>query len=339
MSTGFRIFLLMVFGFGAVWVYHVRSDEIRRWLRPGLPPSPPAKAEPFISGVNEILEPEIDLGWLLYKSGEPARPVPALLEGDGDGPDQGAETSSVLTAEEELTTADLPMVEGDGAEEGAALQGAEESASGTSLAGEEEAPETVPFAGSGESAEADSEAAPVAGDGAETQVARTLEGADPSAIVAYEEISYKVESGESLWRIAAKVLGSGIRYREIYELNKGVLKGKTLDSVPAGTQLKIRRVVQKEALKVPATDADTSVERGSARGSSQAARKAVLHTVQRNENLKRIAKRYFPGDSRGWKLIFEANRDRLSSADKVEEGQVLVIPSASVSRPAARGAR
>ena len=51
------------------------------------------------------------------------------------------------------------------------------------------------------------------------------------------------------------------------------------------------------------------------------------HTVRANDNLIRIARRYY-GRSRGdeYRRIFEANRDKLRTPSIVREGQVLVIP-------------
>jgi nucleoid-associated protein YgaU len=98
--------------------------------------------------------------------------------------------------------------------------------------------------------------------------------------------------------------------------------------VAAGTFIKIRIPASEEALKLPAPQVDTSVERSSApvppRGASD--RNPVYHTVRRSESLKRIAHLYFPDDVEGWRTIFAANRDRLASPDVLREGQVLLIP-------------
>jgi len=51
------------------------------------------------------------------------------------------------------------------------------------------------------------------------------------------------------------------------------------------------------------------------------------YTVQKDENLWVLAKRYY-GDGRQWKRIYEANRDILPSSSMVPVGTVLVIPAA-----------
>lgn len=64
------------------------------------------------------------------------------------------------------------------------------------------------------------------------------------------------------------------------------------------------------------------------------------HTVAEKETLSRIARKYFPGNSRGVALLFEANKGRLglSSPHEIFAGQVLVIPDTVPSRTVTRNA-
>ena len=50
------------------------------------------------------------------------------------------------------------------------------------------------------------------------------------------------------------------------------------------------------------------------------------HTVKKGESLSLIAKHYC-GDMMKYQAIFEANRNQLTSADAIEVGQVLIIPT------------
>jgi len=50
--------------------------------------------------------------------------------------------------------------------------------------------------------------------------------------------THTVESGESLWAIAEAELGSGSRWKEIYELNKDVI-GDDPDVIRPGQELKL----------------------------------------------------------------------------------------------------
>ena len=53
-----------------------------------------------------------------------------------------------------------------------------------------------------------------------------------------ETTDYTVKRGDSLWRIAERLLGEGARYTEIVDLNRGVLNGRP-DFIVAGTVLKV----------------------------------------------------------------------------------------------------
>ena len=50
------------------------------------------------------------------------------------------------------------------------------------------------------------------------------------------------------------------------------------------------------------------------------------HTVVKGDSLSKIAKHYYD-DMMKYKAIFDANRDILDDPDKIEVGQVLVIPN------------
>ena len=53
---------------------------------------------------------------------------------------------------------------------------------------------------------------------------------------------------------------------------------------------------------------------------------AQSHTVQRGDSLSKIARRVY-GETRHWRVIFEANRDQLDNPDLIHPGQVLKIPA------------
>jgi len=80
------------------------------------------------------------------------------------------------------------------------------------------------------------------------------------------------------------------------------------------------------------TDVKPLSESGEQRVSSR------THAVAEKETLSRIARKYFPDNSKGVTLLFEANKDRLGlkSPNEIFAGQVLVIPSAAKSRAVTR---
>jgi nucleoid-associated protein YgaU len=51
------------------------------------------------------------------------------------------------------------------------------------------------------------------------------------------------------------------------------------------------------------------------------------HTVAKGDTLSAIAQREYGAASR-WREIYEANRDQISDPDRIQPGQVLVIPAA-----------
>ena len=53
-----------------------------------------------------------------------------------------------------------------------------------------------------------------------------------------------------------------------------------------------------------------------------------VYTVQKGDSLEKIASKVY-GDSNQWRRIYKANREKLSSPNRVYPGQKLVIPPAS----------
>lgn len=305
MSTGFRIFLLMLFAFGAIWVYRYRSLEFAEWLWPApstVAQEPDPTRDPSVDGV---VGNELDMAWIRLhgrRFTSPSGAVPNPYRRWNPSPE---EYGGELTPEQERAMADLPVEEGD--------------------------PETIPSPpvedGTGledEGRVVDDGFVEEGGSAEESSEAESPE--EEGGAVAREEFIYEFQAGDSLWKLAEKFLGSGVRYREIHELNRDVLTGVKLDRIPLGTKLRIPRKVGEESLKKPRGETDRSVEADPARDAEASRQRVVSHTVKRNETLATIARRYYPEDSTGWRIIFEANDDRLDSPDTVREGQVLRIP-------------
>jgi nucleoid-associated protein YgaU len=72
--------------------------------------------------------------------------------------------------------------------------------------------------------------------------------------------------------------------------------------------------------------ADIRVE-PAAQGQAQRAA-ARTYTVQSGDTLSKISKQFY-GDSNKYMRIFEANKDKLKDPDRIQPGQVLVIPEAA----------
>lgn len=65
------------------------------------------------------------------------------------------------------------------------------------------------------------------------KVEETIEAAGPTA----EPVFHTVVKGDNLWKISEKTLGSGARYKEIFEANKPMLKDP--DKIYPGQVLRI----------------------------------------------------------------------------------------------------
>ncbi len=141
---------------------------------------------------------------------------------------------------------------------------------------------------------------------------------------------YKVEQDDRLWTLAEQFLGRGDRYPELIALNRDQLESEhdlragMVLRIPFGTGEPKGAEKIPDRLKFEREENDTTVEPSSDLNGSRPARRT--HRVAARETLTKIARRYFPGDPRGADLIFEANRDQVSSPDRIREGQVLVIP-------------
>lgn len=218
MSTGFRIFLLSLLLFGAVWIYRFRSVEIDQWLRQAPPPLSADAREPLISQVDRI--PGLDEPLTLLR-----------LQGQGlafrtDSERRSREPSSLpLSDEERLVSADLPLFEGADGQEAEPFGETSEEKDGAG--GEESRPREAPA----DSPSRKDSAAPREGSESRPLVASAAD---------FDEILYTVQAGDSLWKIAQNLLGEGTRYHEIREINQGALGEKKLDCLLAGTLLKVR---------------------------------------------------------------------------------------------------
>jgi nucleoid-associated protein YgaU len=122
---------------------------------------------------------------------------------------------------------------------------------------------------------------------------------------------YEVKPGDSSWKVALAVYGSGENYRDIesennMKMNQDLVVGQkiTLPDVPS------RRLG-------PATTVQPQVQ-----GASSLPTK---HVVQNAEGLWQIAERYY-NDGYQYMKIFEANRDKMKSPEDIRVGMELSIP-------------
>lgn len=95
----------------------------------------------------------------------------------------------------------------------------------------------------------------------------------------------------------------------------------TAKSVPGSNAPGSAGDVVKEAMETPGVP-----EAGSAPAATAAAvAEMASYTVERNDTLQKISIKVY-GTSKKWKKIFEANKDKIKTPDRIYAGQVLKIP-------------
>ena len=139
-----------------------------------------------------------------------------------------------------------------------------------------------------------------------------------------------VRPGDSAWSIAETHLGDGMRWRHLWETNRGV----TQPDGRSWTDPQIIRVGWQ--LRIPTTITPTAPTAGSATTAQPA---AVDHTIVRGDTLSQIADTHL-GDPARYTEIFEANRDveqpdgrRLTDPDLILPGWDLRLPGVATPAP------
>jgi len=141
----------------------------------------------------------------------------------------------------------------------------------------------------------------------------------------------KVQAGQTLSEIAAEHLGSSGDWPRIMEVNKDTLDSPR--SLREGMELRIPvdpiDTVAQQANEALANQGNTPRE--ATPQQQQQAQKTTpptgnTYTVQSGDNLYKIATKAL-GSGERYKEIFEANRDKLSSADDIRVGMVLKLPT------------
>lgn len=146
--------------------------------------------------------------------------------------------------------------------------------------------------------------------------------------------TYRVEEGDTLTHIAAKVYGQdkGHLFTKIYEANRNQLADAS--SIYVGQVLTIPDAVEPTAPAVAAAirtpDRARQVDLDGLRQFVQQPRTTTrrVYVVQSGDNLTRIARKVFNDASRdAVDRLFKANRDKLESPDNIVVGMTLQIPS------------
>ncbi|MBL4590574.1 MAG: LysM peptidoglycan-binding domain-containing protein [Phycisphaerales bacterium] len=149
------------------------------------------------------------------------------------------------------------------------------------------------------------------------EVARVIthlgERGNPGELIAPEFTEYTVLDGENMGSIARKIFGSSERWDAISRSNPRVDPKK----IRVGQVLRIPVDPDNVQGKlVISSDTESERERPS---------KVVEYFIQSGDSLSRIAERFY-GSSRHATMIYEYNRDVLSSMDDIGIGDLLRLP-------------
>jgi len=137
---------------------------------------------------------------------------------------------------------------------------------------------------------------------------------DPLAGEAAVEVeTYTVREGDSLWEIAARELGAGVKWELIAQAN-GLGDSPR---IKPGDKLIIPTVAPERG-----PVAERTAEDPLGLGIRDESR---LITVGEGESLWTIARREY-GDGTLWRRIYLANQDRLDSPDALRAGQEIILP-------------
>ncbi len=129
-------------------------------------------------------------------------------------------------------------------------------------------------------------------------------------------VFHVVKEDENLWLIAQRYLGNGRHWKKIKDANPRVVSAE--NQVNAGVRLKIPNKADHPDF-VPVTQRQTPT------APKKPVPRFTFVTVQPGETLTSIATRVL-NDPKSWRLIYEANRDRLSNPDHLRSGRRLKVP-------------
>jgi len=153
--------------------------------------------------------------------------------------------------------------------------------------------------------------------------------AEEEAVVTYEEpqttsytsstdnVYYKVQSNDNLFKIAKKHYGDGQEWNRIFEANR--------DSMPDSNSLFVGQelLIPDITAEVETNEVVLRPVRG--RRDNGSSSDVDTHTVQAGDTLYHIAEKYYD-DPTEWTTILEANEDTIEDEGSLIRGQVLIIP-------------
>src|SRR5688572_21508180 len=143
------------------------------------------------------------------------------------------------------------------------------------------------------------------------------------------EFHYEVQKGDTLERIARALYGDGLLWKEIKAANPAI--GDSL-TIKAGDILKLPKAPAHASPAVAARDPNAAVPAAPDATKLQAATTfkrtstADQYQVKKGDTLMSIAAANY-GTKAAWRLILDANADKIPDKDRIKTGVVLKLPS------------
>jgi nucleoid-associated protein YgaU len=161
--------------------------------------------------------------------------------------------------------------------------------------------------------------------------------------------THRIRDGDTLSELARRYLGRRERFMEIFEANRDKLT--TPDLLPIGKELRIPSADQDSSLQANSAGPEATLSPTTLSPTTQSpefsdpafasppppALPGVMRTtngpthppriyrVQNEETLVQVAERVY-GSAERYRDLYEANRDRLDSAQNLRPGMLLVVP-------------
>lgn len=147
--------------------------------------------------------------------------------------------------------------------------------------------------------------------------------ASRDTVIPPEFTTYTVQKGDGSFEAIARRLGGGAKLAEAIKRSNAFVSPNKL--IPGRTQLRIP--VDPDNIDGKVVRAEANGAGGDGGSPRAATAQGQSHTVVAGETLSSIATKYYKS-SASWKLIFDANRDKLDKPERVKVGMVLHIPQA-----------
>ena len=148
---------------------------------------------------------------------------------------------------------------------------------------------------------------------------------------ASREYHYEVQKGDTLERIARALYGDGLLWKEIKAANPAI--GDSL-TIRAGDMLKLPKAPTNASPSVASRDPDAVVAPAPDAAKLQAPAPAAFkrtstldqYQVKKGDTLMSIAAANY-GTKAAWRMIFDANADKIPDKDRIKTGVVLKLPT------------